>query len=182
MGSWLAATERSFFGDPHTNTAPTEFITQILEPTGGKILRPKDWFYCEDHRGPKYMWTISREDASDGRRYTTGVRIQVFSRIKAGVGKTAEQFIRDFVHSKQSAQCKVIRTFPEVQMDMFCRIGLETEEGADHILYSLFWGSNELDLAVVSIAGTKKEFWETYALTFQKMGEFEIIDMNRFGK
>jgi hypothetical protein len=59
---------------------------------------------------------------------------------------------------------------------------LETEEGPDHILYSLFWGTNDLDIAVVSIAGTTKELWQTYAPTFHKMGSFELIDMKRFEK
>ncbi|MBV8100153.1 MAG: hypothetical protein JOZ31_13440 [Verrucomicrobia bacterium] len=44
---------------------PTEFVTQVLEPLGGKIVRPKDWFYTESHGGPSYVWTFSREDASD---------------------------------------------------------------------------------------------------------------------
>ena len=37
---------------------------------------------------------------------------------------------------------------------------IETEEGPHHILYSLFW-SNDLDVVVVSIAGTTKELWDT---------------------
>jgi hypothetical protein len=65
---------------------------------------------------------------------------------------------------------------------LFTRVCLETEEGPHHILYSLFWGTNDLDIAVVSIAGTTKELWPTYEATFNKMGEFELIDMKRFEK
>jgi hypothetical protein len=55
---------------------------------------------------------------------------------------------------------------------------IETEEGADRILYSLFWG-NDIDIAVVTTAGTKKELWDIYASTFDRMSEFELIDMER---
>ena len=49
-------------------------------------------------------------------------------------------------------------------------------------MYSLFWGSNNLDVAVVVIAGTTKELWSTYSSTFEKMSAFELIDMTRFDK
>jgi hypothetical protein len=46
-------------------------------------------------------------------------------------------------------------------------------------------------LALVSLAAAtesgeatsgKKELWDTYSPTFDKMGSFELIDMKRFGK
>ncbi len=158
---------------------PSDFVTQILEPTGGKIERPKDWFYAEGHRGPTFMWTISRED-STVQPYITGVRIQVFSGIHQGVGKTAEQFIRDFEDKKRSSGCQIVSTYPETDLGMFRRIGIETVEGEDRIIYSLFWGSSSMDIAAVSIAGTRKELWDTFEPTFKRMGSFEIIDMSRF--
>jgi hypothetical protein len=179
MLNWLAAAKRRLLGESLSVSEPTDFVTQILEPTGGKILRPRNWFYSEGHRGPTLMWTISREDSRNGAPYITGVRIQVFRGLKAGAGKTAEQFIRDFSATK-SSQSKVIETFPEVDQGLFRRIGIQTEEGANRIIYSLFWGKNDLDIAAISIAGTSKELWDVYSSTFQAMGEFEIIDMARF--
>ena len=161
--------------------APTEFVTQVLEPTGGKIARPKDWFYAEGHRGPVYMWTLSREDTSNNRPYTTGVRIQTFVGVKAGTGRTAKEFVLDFVGAKRDA-AKVIKTCAEQDQGLFTRMCLETEEGPHHILYSLFWGSNDLDVAIISIAGTSRDLWETYAPAFNKMSAFELIDMKRFEK
>lgn len=158
---------------------PTDFVTQILEPTGGKIQRPRNWFYSEGHRGPTLMWTLSCEDSRSGSPYKTGVRIQVFQRVKTGTGKSAEQFIRDFAAAK-ATQARVIESFPQLEQGLFRRIGMLTEEGPDRILYSLFWGKNDIDIAVVSIAGTSKDLWNVYAATFQKMSEFEIIDMTRF--
>ena len=163
-------------------TAPTDFIQQALEPTGGKILRPKEWFYAEGHHGPVYMWTLSREDTTGGKTYTTGVRIQTFVGLKKGAGKTARQFIFDFVAAKRKEATKVIKTCDPKEQGLFTRMCMETEEGPFHILYSLFWGSDDLDIAVVSIAGTTKELWDIYAPTFDKMGGFELIDMKRFQK
>lgn len=160
----------------------TEFVTQVLEPTGGKILRPKDWFYREAHRGPVYIWTLSREDTSNDQPYTTGVRIQTFVGVNKGTGKTAREFVRDFATSRIRVAAKVINRCGEQDQGLFTRTCLETEEGVHHIMYSLFWGSNTLDVAVVVIAGTTKELWSTYSSTFEKMSAFELIDMTRFDK
>jgi hypothetical protein len=160
-------------------TAPSKFVVQTLEPTGGKIERPSEWFYAEDHGGPVYRWTLSREDTSGNRPYTTGVKIQAFTGVKQGTGKTAKEFALEFAAAKK-AESKVIRSCPEVNQGLFTRTCLETEEGPHHILYSLFWGSNGLDIAVISIAGTTKELWKTYASTFDRMSTFELIDMKRF--
>ena len=162
--------------------APVEFITQVLEPTGGKIERPEEWFYHESHHGPVYDWILSREDTSGGGRYITGVRIQVFVGVMGGTGKSAEQFMRDFIAGKKKTADKIVKACEPTGQGIFTRACLETEEGGDHILYSVFWGVDKLDVAVVSIAGTTKELWTTYAATFDKMSHFELIDMKRFDK
>jgi hypothetical protein len=143
---------------------------------------PKDWFYREAHHGRVYMWTLTREDTSGNRPYTTGVRIQTFVGVQGGTGKTAKQFILDFVSARKKAAARVIKTCSENDQGLFTRVCLETEEGPYHVLYSLFWGSSGMDVAVVFIAGTTKELWEMYAPTFDKMSVFELIDMKRFEK
>ena len=163
------------------NVAPTNFVSQLLEPTGGKIQRPKEWFYAEGHRGRTYMWTISREDSSKGP-YTTGVRIQTFVGVKKAVGKSPKEFVEDFVAKKKKAADKLVKSCAESKQQLFSRVCLETEEGPHRILYSLFWGNDDLDVVVISIAGTTKELWDTYSPVFDKMGEFELIDMKRFEK
>lgn len=178
-GTAIATTAAQQFNFEAT---PTEIVQQILEPTGGKILRPKCWFYTEGHRGPTYMWTISREDTSGNRSYTTGVRIQTFTGVKDGTGKTAKEFILDFAEAKKKEAGKVLKTCEAADQGLFTRMCLETEEGPYHILYSLFWGSNNLDVAVITISGTAKELWEIYAPAFDKMSELELIDMKRFEK
>lgn len=174
---------RAFSSGPARPTLPEGFVLQILEPTGGKILRPKDWFYSEGHRGPVYMWTLSREDQRKEKGYTTGVRIQVFNDVLNGTGKTAKQFILDFIASKKQEAIEILKTSDEMEQYLFTGTFLETIEGPDHILYSLFWGTNaQLDSAIIAIYGTTKELWNTYKSTFEKMFAFEIIDMKRFEK
>lgn len=181
MKSLLAAVILVLATQAFAQSAPTEFVTQVLEPTGGTIARPKEWFYSEGHRGQVYMWTISRENAANGQPYTTGVRIQTFVGVKANTGKSAKQFILDFVAAKRR-DAKIVSSCEETDQGLFTRICLETEEGPHHILYSLFWGTSGMDLAVVSIAGTTSELWQTFEPTFERMGTFELIDMKRFEK
>lgn len=179
---WIARALFALSAPTLAQSAPEGFVTQVLEPTGGKIPRPKGWFYTERHHGPVYDWMITREDTHGGtRRYTTGIRIQMFCRVKEGTGKSAKQFILDFIAGKKKEAAKVIKLCEPEQQYLFRRICLETEEGPYHILYSLFWGSNDFDYAVVVIAGTTKELWHTYAAVFDQMS-FELIDMKRFIK
>ena len=179
--TFVAVVLLALAGSALAQSPPPKFVTQILEPTGGKIPRPEGWFYAERHRGPVYDWMITREDTQGGTApYTTGVRIQMFSRIKDGTGKSAKQFILDFIAAKKEA-AKVIKTCEPKEQDLFTRVCLETEEGPHHILYSLFWGSNDFDYAVIVIAGTTKELWDAYAPVFDQMS-FELIDMKRFEK
>lgn len=159
--------------------APTEFVTQVLEPTGGKIQRPKSWFYSESRDEVSYTWILSREDASKGP-YITGMRIQTFVGVEKGTGKSPKQFVLDYVGMKRK-EAKVLKKCDKKNQGMFTRVCLETEEGPFHILYSLFWG-NKADIVVVCIAGTTKELWGTYADTFDRMGPFELIDLKRFEK
>lgn len=159
---------------------PDGFVTQVLEPTGGKIRRPNGWFYVEEHRGTTMSWVISRENSAGNRPYTTGVRIQLFSGIQNGAGKSAKQFILDFVDTKKKEATQVIKVCDETKVGLFTRVCLETEEGPHHIQYSLFWGNGGMDMAVVTVAGTTKSLWQTYAPTFDVMSSIELFDMTRF--
>ena len=155
-----------------------EFVTQILEPLGGKILRPSDWYYREGHRGPVFMWTLSEQDSS--KPYMTGVRIQLFTEIMKGTGKTARQFILDIKTSKAQEASKVIETCHEEDHGLFMRTCLEVNEGPNHLRYAFFWHKSSDDIAIVAIYGTSRELWTKYLPIFDKMALFELIDVKRF--
>jgi hypothetical protein len=174
-----SAQEFDFVSDVHT--APTEFVMQVLEPAGGKVERPRDWFYAEGGDAHSFVWTLSRERAVRG--YETGMRIQLISGVQRNLDKSPRQFLLDFLADKQKQEgVKVLTSFDETPMGLFTRKGLETEEGDAHIVYSVFWPSGGGDIAVVTIAGTRTDLWSTYAPAFERMGRFELIDMARFDK
>lgn len=159
---------------------PDGFVMQVLEPTGGKIVRPEKWFYCEGHREHAFMWTISKEDTVEGKfPYDTGVRIQAFAGILEATGQSPEDFIRGFFAKTKGKADVVHKTCEATDQGLFTRICLEVTEGEYRILYSLFWG-NGMDMAVISIAGAKREDWDLYSDTFNRMSSFELIDMERF--
>ncbi|QBG47130.1 hypothetical protein EGM51_06865 [Verrucomicrobia bacterium S94] len=155
---------------------PEGYVIQLLEPLGGKILRPEGWYYSENHGGPQFCWIISQEDSSSAP-YKTGMKIQMFAGIEKGTGKSPEEFCTSFLKAKADST-KVITEFPKEKQGKFTRQGIEVEEGPYHIIYSTFWMNS--DIAVISISGTPKERWEEYKDTFQIMGGFELIDMERF--
>ncbi len=180
MKAIVAAITSTFATSASKELAPTEFAIQVLEPTGGSILRPKSWFYTEGHRGPVYLWTIAREDRLHTGRYTTGVRIQMFADVKNGTGKSAKQFILDLLSNRKKEASKVLRSCAAKDQGIFTHTCIETEEGQNRFVYSLFWDNDNLDIAVVTIAGTKKRLWDIYSPTFDKMSAFELIDLDRY--
>lgn len=160
---------------------PDGFVLQVMEPLGGKIARPSDWFYSENHQGPSFTWILSKEDSRKGR-YETGVRIQTLVGVQKGTGRSPKDFVLGFIEGKRKEASRVIKSCVAKDQGLFTRVCLETEEGDYHILYSAFWGNDNLDVVLVSTAGAKKADWPTYAPIFDTMGSFELIDMDRFEK
>lgn len=162
------------------DVVPKGFVLQILEPTGGKIVRPTDWFYAERHGGPSYTWIISKEDVEKGP-YDTGVRIQTIMGVEEGTGKSPKQFVMDFIANKKEQGKQIFDECEPKDQGLFTRVCLQTEEGPYRILYSAFW-ANGSDIVVVSTAGAKSEEWGLYSEIFDQMSNFELIDMKRFEK
>lgn len=159
---------------------PPGFVLQKLDPVGGEILRPKDWFFREEHSGPSLTWIVSKEKSSNGA-YETGVRIQLLVGVQKGTGKTPKEFVHNFIAQKRKTAAKMIDECKPTDQGLFTRVCLQTIEGPHHILYSLFWG-NSADIVGVVIAGAKKEEWSKYAETFDRMSEMKIIDMEHLEK
>ena len=161
---------------------PPGFVNQVLEPLGGVIFKPKDWFYNEDHHGPSFLWTLSKEESTKGG-YTTGVRIQAIVGVKKNSGQTAESFIMAHIAKKRKAASRVVSDCGSgTEQQGLRRMCLETEEGVYHIQYSLFFSTDDADLAVVMTAGTTKELWPQFSSTFQAMRDFQLLDMNHIQK
>lgn len=165
-----------------TDEIPEGFVMQDMEPSGGKILRPKDWFYVEGHRANVWMWTISKEDTKNGEiGYDTGVRIQAMLDVEKKTGKSPKVFIEEFFEQKKKSAAKVHKVIEPIDQGIMTRIGIEVTQGDHRIMYSLFWG-NEIDLVVISIAGTEVANWDKHSETFNTMSVFELIDLERFSE
>lgn len=166
-----------FMANAFAETPSIKYVTQVLSPAEGRIARPESWFYRESHQPWTQMWAISREEITDDNTadipFTTGVIIQALIAVEASGGKSAKRVILDYVDAKKKT-VKVIRRCKEKILGQFTYTCLETEEDSRHVLYSLYWGNNGLDVAIFSTALTTKELWPSYAATFQKMSEFEI--------
>jgi hypothetical protein len=157
---------------------PKGFVEQTLAPTGGKVNKPRGWFYAQNHTRENgayhLMWTLSKEKPKDGH-YDTGFRIQYFMGVRKATGKTPKQFILEFIQRKRQEAKEVPRDCKPRTEGAFTRVCLETEEGPYHILYSLFW-ENAGDDAGITISGAKKEEWEKMVSIFDQMLEVKIID------
>lgn len=162
-----------------SKTDTIEYTTQVLEPTGGKIEIPKGWFYKEYHGGPVLRWTISKENSTKDNSYQTGMNIQLFADIKKQTKKSPKEFVIGLLNSKRK-NSQVLSTCSEQDQGLFKRVCLETIEGPYRIQYSGFWGSNDIDLAIVTVSGAPVEQWERNSAIFQRMSSFELIDMSRF--
>jgi hypothetical protein len=158
---------------------PEGFTLQILGPTGGKILKPKDWFYTESHQGPSLTWILSKEDANIGK-YDTGVRIQAIVGIKEKTGISAEESLRKYLLSKKEGAKKLFHECEPKDQGLFTNMCIHVEEGPYRIFYSIFW-SNDLDIAIIMTGGAKLEDWGKYEKIFEKMGHFRLIDMPKEG-
>ena len=168
-----------------TAVAEDTFVVQILEPLGGKVEKPADWYYAERHRSKDSLnWVISKEKSEDG--YATGVSIQLMIGIEEKTGKLAERFVDEVVQS-QIAKAKKSTLCEKEEAGFFMRQCLTTEEQqvkgdqvTDYrVLYSFFW-NNEIDMLGITVAGTPIDSWDEYKNTFQRMSEIEIINMDRF--
>jgi hypothetical protein len=153
------------------------FVSQKLAPFTAKVLRPKDWFYREYHRGPSYTWYISKEDTKGGTLlYETGVQIQAFFGIKEHTKKSPEGFVADFLETRREAEgVKTIQISEERTVGPFKLITLATEEGGDRIVHTCYWGDGEeFDVVLVILRGTRIELWDTYRPVFDKLSVFDL--------
>lgn len=165
---------------------PEGYVLQHLDPTDGKIAKPRDWFYASKGTPSGWMWTLSAEDSSNGV-YETGLRIQMLVAVEKTTKRTTEDFAKNFLQQKRNST-KVLSDCPASDQGQFKRQCLEVIENiqrpegvrAYHILYSVFWGKN-LDMVVVNTFGAPEEKWEAVRPVSDVMAHVEVIGPN-FGK
>lgn len=145
---------------------PEGYLIQIVNPTWGRIVRPQDWHYSEHDEGPAFVWTFTPKEIPRGGHFETGMRIESREGVQQKLGGTAQVFASDFSDDKLKTATDL--GFSAIRQEGFTLHSFETEEGSDHVLYSLFW-SHEADLVVVTTARAPKQEWEKYAAIFAVM-------------
>lgn len=165
---------------------PDGYVLQRLDPTDGRIAKPKDWFYTSQGTQSGWLWTFSVEDPSKGG-YETGLRIQLLVGIERATKRSTETFAQNFLQQKRSA-AKVVSECPAIDQGKFWRQCIEVVEHIRrpeglvpfHILYSVFWGK-KLDMVVVNTFGAPEGKWQSVAEASKVMAKAEVIGPN-FGK
>lgn len=167
------------------NLAPSGFVQQILDPTGGAINRPKDWFYTQMNNPAGYTWTISHEDSKNGA-YQTGMKIQLLTGIQEYTHVSSSDFIKHFISEKKRSAVSIIKSCPEQTEDNFQTICLESEEIVPaldakekfHIIYTGYW-NNELDIAFMTTFGAPSREWDKTNNIAANMSSLKLLDMAR---
>lgn len=180
---WLLCTPT--WAEEEGFSVPEGYELTSLEPLGGRVARPVNWFYREAHDAASFKWVLSHENPEDGP-YQTGVRIQLIAAVKAKTGQDAKAFIEEFLAGRRSS-AEVVYECEVEDQGLLTRSCIQTLEqipsaGTDerfHIQYSVFWG-NQVDVALFVTAGTLASEWETFAPIFAEIEKFELIDLDRF--
>ena len=162
---------------PDTPPRTDSFVSQKLAPFTAEVMRPKDWFYREYHRGPSYTWYISKEDTKGGKqRYETGVQIQAFFGVKENTNQSPKDFVANFLDTRRETEgVTTIQESEEQTAGPFKLFTLATDEGGDRIVHTCYWGDGEeFDVVVVILRGTKVELWDTYRPTFDRLSVFDL--------
>lgn len=168
-----------------TTRVPDGFELQVLEPLGGKIARPKGWFFQQSSSPSGYLWTLSK-DKSESGGFVVGMRIQMLAKVKEGTGMTPKEFVNNFI-TRFKPTTKVLSECPESEVGLFRRRCLEVEGEVDcggrkeqcRDLYSFLW-SDQIDMVTITIFGAPPDQWDELARIREVMSEFELIDMKRF--
>ena len=160
---------------------PPGYLRQALEPTGGEIARPIDWFFRSDETPSGWLWTLSKEDPAQGP-YLTGQRIQLLVGVEASSGLTRAAFARQYLDDRRKG-ARVVRECPATDQGEFYRRCLEVVQTVDsgkgprafRILYSMMWGKR-MDLVVSSTFGAPEETWKEASRLAGPMTEFRLIN------
>lgn len=153
---------------------PVAYVSERLVPLDGEIDRPKDWHFTRVDQGETLSWVISKEDFAKDGDYDTGVRLQVFIGAKEQTGIPTEQLLRGFLERQRAGAQEFEYCGEEIQGG-FERLCARSVEGKYRVLYSAFWGVDELDVGILSVSGAPREEWHRYTGIFDRMSRFTLL-------
>lgn len=177
-----------FVGTAHAQQdylLPDGFMRQLLEPTYGRISRPRDWFFTSYGLPNGWRWLITKEDPkkSPGKdpidSYETGQRMDVVMYVEQSLQMSNREFAYNFLLQKQK-NANVIAECPEDVSENFMRKCLEVIEdkpGSEgrqrqHALYTVYWGFT-MNMVVISSFTTPEKNWKNVKSIAEAMSHFE---------
>jgi len=163
-----------------TIEVPPGYVRQQLEPTGGEIAKPIDWFFHSQETPTGWIWTLSKEDPRKGG-YSTGQRIQLMVGVEATSGLTRAGFVDRYLADRSRGR-QVMSQCPATDLGEFHGRCVEViEQGevdgeprAFRVMYSLMWGK-DLDMVVGSTFGAPVDSWREDARRSQPMTGFRLL-------
>lgn len=159
-------------------SAPKGFVWQPLELTGGRVLKPKKWYFAEAHQEEQLRWTISKEDpVKNNGGYDTGVAINVIPQVEDSENVSRQLVNQILKKGKLLSTCG-----PEQVGEMFraCIELLELHSSGKeyHVLYTIMWWPNSPMVAYTS-SGTPSNKWKKYQETFDTMSVVELVSARK---
>jgi hypothetical protein len=159
---------------------PPGYVRQQLEPTGGEVARPIEWYFHATQTPSGWIWTMSKEDSRNGS-YLTGQRIQLMVGVEASSGLTRAGFVDAYLADRRRGG-RVLTECPATDQGAFHRRCLEVVQEGEvdgkprsfRIMHSLMWGK-DLDMVVSSTFGAPSETWRQDALRSAPMADFSLL-------
>lgn len=163
---------------------PLGFKFQCLDPLGGNLTMPCNWYYEGGMTPTGFLFRASKENL-EGGRYLTGMRIQgIVDVYKNNRVSPFDVVMMNKNNFKKSAKI-IIKDCSEENSPPFRKTCLETIQENPynsnddfHIIYSFFW-DEKLDWVVTSIFGAPESEWKEAKEIYGVMGRFTIIDLSK---
>lgn len=159
---------------------PPGYVRQQLEPTGGEIAKPIDWYFHTQETPSGWIWTVSKEDPREGA-YLTGQRIQLMVGVEATSGLTRAGFVDQYLADRRRdnqvlSQCPAtdLGEFHGRCVEVVQKGEVDGETRSFRIMYSVMWGK-ELDMVVTSIFGAPVDTWRADARRSEPMTGFQLL-------
>lgn len=165
-------------GAARAETASLQVTTQVLEPVGGRILRPRNWVLQPAHRPEAYVWLVAPPTGAQAA--VPRVRVETVLGARREGGADAFERAQAVLKAKSGEGSRVLRRCEPKDLGLFTRACLEVDEGAERVLYTVYWETTGRNIFSVVEARALQAQWPTYAALFARMANFQVLDMKQF--
>jgi len=102
---------------------PEGFSFQILKDIGGKVLKPKGWFFERIPMGKTMAYRITQDEPNKDGEFLTGLTINVILQVPESSGISPSAYAQRFI-SEKSESGDVIESFKPEKLESMERSGV----------------------------------------------------------